>query len=128
MPFRSADFGDDIITHRIIRGGPGMPRVGRLIRGTGMAVIAGLVLSACSNGGFDQSAANKVLQSVDVNLDSSAAITEVADKAVYLDEISGESDSEEDSYAIVVIVDVMPIRLATHYDSDACSGNVHVQL
>ena len=87
-----------------------------------MAVIAGLVLSACSNGGFDQSAATKVLQSVDVNLDSSAAITEVAGQAVYLDEITGESDSAEDSYAIEEVVDDLPVRVSTRYETDDGSG------
>lgn len=99
-----------------------MSRVRRLIRGTGTAVIAGLVLSACSNTAFDTNAATKVLQSVDVNLDSTGAITDVAGQAVYLDEITGESDSSEESFAVEDVVDDLPVRISTRYETDEGTG------
>ncbi|HEY4577122.1 MAG TPA: hypothetical protein VIG67_04635 [Yaniella sp.] len=99
-----------------------MSRVRRLIRGTGTAVIAGLVLSACSNTAFDTNAATKVLQSVDVNLDSTGAITDVAGQAVYIDEITGESDSSEESFAVEDVVDDLPVRISTRYETDEGTG------
>lgn len=99
-----------------------MSRVRRLIRGTGTAVITGLVLSACSHTAFDPNAATKVLQSVDVNLDSTGAITDVAGQAVYLDEITGESDSSEESYAVEDVVDDLPVRISTRYETEEGTG------
>lgn len=100
-----------------------MSRVGRLLRGTGMIAIAGLVLTACSDPGFNQDAATKVLQSVDVNLDSEGSITDVAGSAVYLDELSGESDSSEDSFAVEDVVDDLPVRVSTQYETEDSSGS-----
>lgn len=100
-----------------------MPRVMHLIQGTGVIVIASLVLTACNNAGFNQAEATKVLQSVDVNLDAGGSITGVEGSAVYLDEISGESDSSEDAFAVEDVVDDLPVRVTTQYETEDGSGS-----
>ena len=100
-----------------------MSRVGRLVRGTGILTIAALGLSACGGTDFDQSAATKVIQSVDVNLDPAGAITEVASNAVYLDELSGKSNSSTDDYTIEEVVEDLPVRVSTQYTTDDGSGS-----
>ena len=100
-----------------------MSRVGRLVRGTGIFIIAALGLSACGGTGFDQSAATKVIQSVDVNLDPAGAITEVASNAVYLDELSGKSRSNTDDYTVEEVVEDLPVRVSTQYTTDEGSGS-----
>lgn len=100
-----------------------MSRVGRLIRGTGILTIAALALSACGGPGFDQSAATKVIQSVDVNLDQAGAITEVASNAVYLDELSGKSDNSTETFTIEDVVDDLPVRVSTQYKTDDGAGS-----
>ncbi|OAV62395.1 coiled-coil domain-containing protein [Enteractinococcus helveticum] len=100
-----------------------MSRVGRLVRGTGILTIAALGLSACGDTGFDQSAATKVIQSVDVNLDPAGAITEVASNAVYLDELSGKSNSNTDDYTVDEVVEDLPVRVSTQYTTDDDSGS-----
>ncbi|NWN88754.1 MAG: hypothetical protein HLX51_09485 [Micrococcaceae bacterium] len=99
-----------------------MPRTGSLIRGTGIATIAAFVLTACGGDGYNQEATTKVLQSVSVDLDSDAAITEVGGSAVYLDETSGESNSSENSFEIEDVVDDLPVRVTTQYETHEGSG------
>src|SRR5699024_5391684 len=110
-------------SHCIIRGGPRMSRVGGLVRGTGILAIAALTLSACGGTGFDQSSATKVIQSVDVNLDPAGAITEVASNAVYLDELSGKSNSNTDDYSVEEVVEDLPVRVSTQYTTADGSGS-----
>lgn len=100
-----------------------MPRVGKLIRGTGILAIAALALSACGSPGFNQAAATKVLQSVDVNLDRAGAITDVAGQVVYLDELSGSSDSSDASYDVAEVVNDLPVRVSTQYTTDDDTGS-----
>ena len=100
-----------------------MSRVGGLVRGTGILAIAALTLSACGGTGFDQSSATKVIQSVDVNLDPAGAITEVASNAVYLDELSGKSNSNTDDYSVEEVVEDLPVRVSTQYTTDDGSGS-----
>lgn len=100
-----------------------MPRGRRLIQGTGIVAVVGLVLTACGDAGFDQAAATKVLQSVDVNLDADGSIAEVDSSAVYLDELSGESDSSEDSFAAEDVVGELPVRVTTQYETEEDSGS-----
>ena len=100
-----------------------MSRVGGLVRGTGILAIAALTLSACGGTGFDQSSATKVIQSVDVNLDPAGAITEVASNAVYLDELSGKSNSSTDDYSVEEVVEDLPVRVSTQYTTADGSGS-----
>ncbi|GAA4114175.1 hypothetical protein [Enteractinococcus coprophilus] len=100
-----------------------MSRVGRLVRGTGIFIIAALGLSGCGGTSFDQSAATKVIQSVDVNLDPAGAITEVASNAVYLDELSGRSNNSTDDYTVEEVVEDLPVRVSTQYTTDEGSGS-----
>ena len=99
-----------------------MPRVGRLIRATGFVAIASLVLTACNDTGFDQSSATKVLQSVDVNLASDGAIREVDGSAVFMDELSGDSDSSQESFEVEEVVDDLPVRVSTQYTTKDETG------
>lgn len=100
-----------------------MSRVGRLIRGTGILTIAALALSACGGSGFDQSAATRVLQSVDVSLDPAGAITDVASNAVYHDELSGSSTDDTESFPVEDVVDDLPVRVSTQYTTGEDSGS-----
>ncbi|MFT4189577.1 MAG: hypothetical protein QM621_13495 [Aeromicrobium sp.] len=85
--------------------------------------LALLVMAGCSIFAPTPPSPSRVLQSVDVVLDSDGAISTIEGSAVYVDEMSGETRSELTDYDAAEVVDDLPVRVTTEYRSDEGAGS-----
>ena len=85
--------------------------------------LTSMVLVGCTAPETDSATATKVIQAVKVHADTSGAVTEIGGTAIFLDETSGESASEETTYEPGDVTSNLPMRITMLYRTAEQSGS-----